>query len=153
MKEVKFRGKDIIDHNWYYGYYMNRYMFGQVIYAITRCGLPVAHIVEAKTVGIWIGELDKNGVEIYDNDIICVDYSTLKGLKNFEPSKEFRHRFKFGVVEVDLPNIRVREISDSEYGFYDDLGETFSWHDVEVIGNVFEPPIETLMLDFNRDKT
>lgn len=140
IKEVKFRGKDIIDHKWYYGYYTNRYMFGQVIYAIGS-GLPVAHIVDPKTVGMWIGKVDRNGVEIYDNDIVRTEH----GFK--------KHHFHIGVVEVDLPDIRVRAITKGDYQFYDYMGELFSWEDLEVIGDIFEPPIETLMLNLNRDKT
>jgi hypothetical protein len=150
--ELKFRGRNVIDHNWYYGYYVLNPVFGATIYSVeNRHGL-VAHIVNPNTVGVWIGELDCNGIEIYHNDIVRVDDIKLKGSKNFELSDEVRHRFKFGVVEVKLPHVRVREISEGKRGFYDDLGETFSWHDAEVVGTILDPPLEILMLNLDSGK-
>lgn len=67
QREIKFRGKSKYDGKWVYGYYVEHdgYDYG-IIFEPNGLG----HDVDRKTVGSWIGLIDKNGKEIYEGDIL-----------------------------------------------------------------------------------
>ena len=74
MREIKFRAKSIENDNWVYGYYVGEVdMFPPSI--ITEDGKSIPVIKE--TIGQYTGFDDKNGQEIYEDDIIRYSYSAL----------------------------------------------------------------------------
>jgi len=84
MREIKFRGRRIDNGEWVYGDLLrgtNKEDYADITMIWTYFWLEVAgdfehdyYIVDPKTVGQFIGELDKDKNEIYERDTIIDPY-------------------------------------------------------------------------------
>ena len=121
MREILFRAKREATNEWVYGYFVNEYDDFQIYVQpqiITRSG---REYVNENTLGQFTGLTDKNGVKIFEGDIVRYGDTIHKVV--FEQRNGTAY---FGLVYSPIETL--------QFGHYQDLRQ------LEVIGNIYENP-------------
>lgn len=139
MREIIFRGKrkdtgELVSGNYVYNYKHGSHMIFYNCTGCTNAGFKSRRVdfelqdceVDPKTICQYTGLTDKNGVKIFEGDIVSAPFTGYVG------KKEERK----GVVEFVNGAFSVNWNDSKEYG------KNFVGYvnDIEVIGNIFDNP-------------
>ena len=113
MREILFRGKNVLDGTWHYGSLQTFKGF-----SIFDVNLKAWHTVQGKTVGQYTGLNDKNGKRIFEGDIV----------------RWFKHA---GVVKYGVFNCTC---CDGVYGWEFENADIRDAAYCEIIGNIHDNP-------------
>ncbi len=120
MREILFRGKDPESGESYYGYYVKRNGGDRGSLILEDYFLESYEIVKPETVGQYTGLSDKNGVKIFEGDVV-------------------KSIAAWYAVEFENGGYGLRLFGKGELIPIMGRGN-FNANEVEVIGNVFDNP-------------
>ena len=134
-REILFRGKRVDNGEWVYGYLYQDGLIGCNIFQ-TKPHLA-AYIVDPSTVCQFTGLTDRNGVKIFEGDVVerkgvgvWEDYVNEKGEKWSRSTN--RKKDERGIIRYDEDVTQFTSDNPCIWlGYYDDI---------EVIGNIFDNP-------------
>lgn len=146
MREILFRGKNLkaYDKNesWIYGVPLINHR-GECEMHLEN----VIRLVQGETIGQYIGKTDKNGVKVFEGDILaCEEFPyTSKGQHAYLAEVRWmddEDRASFGLRIFHNPNSTIFEESSfwDRFMGYNYIDEFFSIDNWEVIGNIHDNP-------------
>lgn len=134
MREILFRGKRVDNDEWTEGYLFKIWDRTYLLWGMTG---DVPNMVEVKpqTVGQYTGLTDKNGKNIFEDDIVCLVYGD-KMLSTGDV------QFDYGVFGVEWTTFKKNKGMVGGFGqlhnlrrFDDGLADR-----IKVIGNIYDNP-------------
>lgn len=160
QKEIKFRAKRLDNNEFVIGYYLpmvdgsRHFIYLPLDYLNEHSRIEI----DPKTLGQWTGLKDKNGKEIYENDLVSIEHIVYQNVEQYSSEitesyryiakcicKYFQGRFVFdnGIICLDINVFWVRGCASGdfvrkkdEYGRY--FKDVFTF--LELTGNIYENP-------------
>lgn len=125
-REIKFRGKSVLNDEWIYGDLVHRINSPKTISPVQINGIGV----KEDTIGQFTGLFDKNGKEIYEGDIISVNGKYPKLVKYIDDYACF--------CLANITDLNKKWISP-----WQQVSSSW-WNDfkreIRVIGNIYDNP-------------
>jgi hypothetical protein len=133
MREILFRAKGKLTGKWEYGYLTiakvrHKDQTATVEHVIEReeAWKIMISIIDPETVGQWTGMYDKNGVKIFEGDVLEVTFLET------EAKQKYVVLFKDGGFKAS----RITKKQCSPLPDFFSLGREDGKHDIRVVGNV-----------------
>jgi len=134
MKDIKFRWKEYYSNKWVYGYLIEIDWEKYILKNIEKTNetnkalveyQPIYYKVKSDTIWQFIGILDKDGKEIFENDIVEI----LEGAKLWIVEYVTIENMKFICEDWKMVWFYVKD-KDWNYWYFS--------HDVKVVWNIFD---------------
>ena len=128
-REIKFRGYNEFEKKWVHGYGLHQVVFEDgSSNAYVTAGIREVFIVDKESVGQYTGLKDKNGVEIYEGDIIETHEHRIQTIiwedNGFKRKYTFERTFQ-GESYFETRILEIGDSSNRNWGY-------------KVIGNIYE---------------
>lgn len=144
MREILFRGKQVDNDSWVYGYYTlyaNSHGVHPCILTGTESGCVIPKFIDQATLGQYINACDRNGKKIFEGDLLKGNiypfFDEEKSILNYFAEVIWSEECAgFELVMHKFPKSKVKGISDELCVSMND----FDGSEWEVIGNIYDNP-------------